>query len=102
MELCSLLPQEQVLDRDYRLVERLVRWILSLPLDFHGDSAFASESICYRALFGKLMVPSVSKALTMFGIVVDCCWPCFDPLCDEYVNLFIANTDTGYAEVIFG
>ena len=34
--------QEQLVDRDPRRTEPLVKWILSLPLEFHGDSAFAS------------------------------------------------------------
>ena len=35
----------------------------------------------------------------MFGIVVDCCWPFFEPLCDQYMTLFLDNANTGYAEV---
>ena len=43
------------MDRDPRRTEPLVKWILSLPLDFHGDSAFASEFCsclfsCYMGL----------------------------------------------------
>lgn len=41
----------------------------------------------------------MSKALTLFGIVVDCCWPCFEPLADDYMTTFLANANTGYAEV---
>lgn len=41
----------------------------------------------------------VSKILTMFGIVVDCCWPYFEPLCEQYMTLFLDNANTGYAEV---
>ena len=36
-------PKEQLSERDYRRVQPLVNWILSLPLEFHGDSAFASK-----------------------------------------------------------
>ena len=50
-------------------------------------------------VFPQVTFHVVSKALTMFGIVVDCCWPCFEPLCDEYTNLFLENANTGYAEV---
>lgn len=31
------------MERDPWRAEPLVKWILSLPLDFHGDSTFASE-----------------------------------------------------------
>ncbi len=36
--------QEQLVDRDPRRTAPLVKWILSLPQEFHGDSAFASTS----------------------------------------------------------
>lgn len=37
------LPQEQLSDRDYRRIQPLIEWILSLALDLQGDSAFASK-----------------------------------------------------------
>ncbi|KAI0343973.1 ARM repeat-containing protein [Trametopsis cervina] len=73
---------EQLSDRDYRRNQPLLDWILSLPLDLQGDSAFA-----------------MSKALTLFNIVVDSCWPCFHPLSDRYMNMFLANANTGYADI---
>ncbi|GJE87739.1 proteasome-substrate-size regulator, mid region domain-containing protein [Phanerochaete sordida] len=76
------LINEQLLERDYRRVERLVRWVLAVQLDFHGDSAFA-----------------MSKALTFFGVVVDCSWTCFEPVVDDYMNLFLDSANTGYAEM---
>ncbi|KAH9922007.1 ARM repeat-containing protein [Epithele typhae] len=73
---------EQLVDRDPRRTEPLVKWILSLPLDFHGDSAFA-----------------MSKSLSIFNILVDCLDLRFLPLADQYVNLFLDNANTGYAEI---
>lgn len=37
------LQQEQLSDRDFRRIRPLIEWILSLPLDLQGDSAFASK-----------------------------------------------------------
>lgn len=48
-----------------------------------------------------LTVREVSRALTLFNIVVDSCWPCFYPLSDKYMNMFLANANTGYNEVIY-
>ncbi|KAI0094551.1 ARM repeat-containing protein [Irpex rosettiformis] len=73
---------EQLSERDYRRTQPLVDAILALPLDFQGDSAFA-----------------MSKALTLFNIVVDSCWPCFYPVSDKYMSLFLANANTGYADI---
>ncbi|KAI0757312.1 ARM repeat-containing protein [Daedaleopsis nitida] len=75
------LLSEQLVDRDPRRTEPLVKWILSLPLEFHGDSAFA-----------------MSKSLSIFNILVDCLDLRFLPLANQYINLFLDNADTGYAE----
>ncbi|TFK89763.1 ARM repeat-containing protein [Polyporus arcularius HHB13444] len=76
------LLSEQLVDRDPRRTEPLVKWILSLPLEFHSDSAFA-----------------MSKSLSIFNILVDCLDIRFLPLADHYINLFLDNADTGYAEI---
>ncbi|KAI0762664.1 ARM repeat-containing protein [Fomes fomentarius] len=76
------LLSEQLVDRDPRRTEPLVKWILSLPLDFHGDSAFA-----------------MSKSLSIFNIMVECLDLRFLPLADQYINLFLDNANTGYAEI---
>lgn len=39
------MTQELLMERDPWRAEPLIKWILSLPLDFHGDSTFASESL---------------------------------------------------------
>lgn len=41
----------------------------------------------------------MSKTLTLFINVVDACSPYFNPVADKYMALFLANTNTGYAEV---
>ena len=42
---------------------------------------------------------AVSKTLTLFVNVVDGTSPYFSPLADTYMNLFLQNANTGYAEV---
>ncbi|KAL4243149.1 BLM10 family protein [Abortiporus biennis] len=73
---------EQLADRDFHRIQSLVDWILALPLEFHSDSAFA-----------------MSKALTLFNVVVDSSWARFLPISDKYMNLFFDNASTGYAEI---
>ncbi|KDQ54780.1 hypothetical protein JAAARDRAFT_134622 [Jaapia argillacea MUCL 33604] len=72
----------QLVDRDPRRHQAMLDWILALPLEFHGDSAFA-----------------MNKTLSLFGIVVDCLGPRFMPLSDKYFNLLLDNANTGYAEI---
>lgn len=86
-------------ERDYRRIRPLVDAILALPLDFQGDSAFASRSATLDLCLLIIDLYSVSKALTLFNIVVDSCWTCFYPISDKYMNLFLANANTGYADV---
>ncbi|KAI8995384.1 ARM repeat-containing protein [Trametes punicea] len=76
------LISEQLVERDPRRTAPLVKWILSLPLEFHGDSAFA-----------------MSKSLSIFNILVDCLDVRFLPLADQYIDLFLNNANTGYAEI---
>ncbi|OCH96671.1 ARM repeat-containing protein [Obba rivulosa] len=73
---------EQLADRDPRRAQPIIDWILSLPLEFHGDSAF-----------------QMNKSLTLFNVVIDCLGPRFLPLADKYVHLFLDNANTGYAEI---
>ncbi|EMD41612.1 hypothetical protein CERSUDRAFT_110183 [Gelatoporia subvermispora B] len=73
---------EQLVDRDPRRAHPIVKWILALPLEFHGDSAF-----------------QMNKSLTLFNVVIDCLGPRFLPLADKYVHLFLDNAHTGYAEI---
>ncbi|EIN13635.1 hypothetical protein PUNSTDRAFT_94829 [Punctularia strigosozonata HHB-11173 SS5] len=69
-------------DRDPRRNKPLLEWLLSLSLDFQGDSAF-----------------QMSKTLSLFGILVDCLGIRFLPMAGKYVDILFANTDTGYAEM---
>ena len=41
----------------------------------------------------------MSKSLAIFNILVDCLDLRFLPLADQYINLFLDNANTGYAEV---
>ncbi|KAL0950801.1 hypothetical protein HGRIS_007566 [Hohenbuehelia grisea] len=72
----------QMADRDFRRSMPLVNWILGISLDFSGDSAF-----------------DMSKALSIFAIVVDTMDIRFNPMSDKYVNLFLENANNGYAEI---
>jgi proteasome activator subunit 4 len=72
----------QLLNRDPRRNQPLVNWILSLPLDFNGDSAFA-----------------MTKTLSIFGILVHTMGIRFNYLADKYVKLLFENANTSYAEV---
>ncbi|KAF8559342.1 hypothetical protein OG21DRAFT_1402974 [Imleria badia] len=69
-------------DRDPRRNKPLVDWILSLHLDFQGDSAFA-----------------VTKSLNAVSILVDAMGVRFNPISEEYVSLFFDNADSNYAEI---
>ncbi|KIY51336.1 hypothetical protein FISHEDRAFT_37321 [Fistulina hepatica ATCC 64428] len=60
----------------------LVDWILHLPLEFHGDSAFA-----------------MSKSLTLFGVLVHAMHSRFNVHADKFANIFLDNTNTNYAEI---
>ncbi|CCM01635.1 uncharacterized protein FIBRA_03696 [Fibroporia radiculosa] len=72
---------EQLVDRDPRRAQLIVEWILSLPLDFHSDSAFATL-----------------KSLSLLNVLIDCLDLRFHSLSDKYMNLFLENANTGYAE----
>ncbi|KAI0823074.1 ARM repeat-containing protein [Trametes gibbosa] len=76
------LLSEQLVDRDPRRTAPLVKWILSLPLDFHGDSAFA-----------------MSKSLSIFNILVDCLDLRFLSLADQYINLFLNKCEHRVCEI---
>ncbi|KAH9964279.1 hypothetical protein BC827DRAFT_1190239 [Russula dissimulans] len=68
--------------RDPRRVPALSEWVLSLPLDFHGDSAFA-----------------MIKVLTILGCFLDNIG-CRDiPLLDRYFALLLEGTDVSFAEI---
>lgn len=69
-------------DRDPRRNKPLIDWILSLPLDFNGDSAF-----------------DMSKALSLFGILADSAEHVFQRRADHFISFFFTNANTNYAEI---
>ncbi|PCH33382.1 hypothetical protein WOLCODRAFT_21973 [Wolfiporia cocos MD-104 SS10] len=73
---------EQLVDRDPRRAKYIVDWVLSLPLEFHGDSALA-----------------MSKTLSFYNVLIDCLGLRFLPLTDRFMHLFLDNANTGYAEI---
>ncbi|TFY56124.1 hypothetical protein EVJ58_g7830 [Rhodofomes roseus] len=73
---------ELLIERDPWRSEPFIKWILSLPLDFHGDSTFA-----------------MTKSLMLFNAVIDSLGLRFLPACDKYMRLFLDNANTGYAEI---
>ncbi|KAA1468528.1 hypothetical protein DENSPDRAFT_833844 [Dentipellis sp. KUC8613] len=72
----------QLASRDPRRHPGLVSWILNLPLDLQGDSAFAT-----------------TKALTMFNCFTYTIAYREPELCDKYFNMFLENSTTSYAEM---
>jgi proteasome activator subunit 4 len=88
---------------DPRRNQPLVQWILSLPLEFHGDSAFASK-YAYDFSLSRIVKPPflVSKSLAIFGILVDALGIRINSLSDKYTNLLFDSANTGYAEVRIG
>ncbi|KAG6381418.1 armadillo-type protein [Boletus reticuloceps] len=69
-------------DRDPRRNKPLVDWILSLQLDFQGDSAFA-----------------VTKSLNAVVVLMDAMGVRFNPISGKFVSLFFDNADSNYAEI---
>ncbi|KAF8887975.1 hypothetical protein CPB84DRAFT_1684385 [Gymnopilus junonius] len=68
--------------RDPRRNKPLIDWLLSLPLEFNGDSAF-----------------EMTKPLCLFGILVEALGLYFNPLAGPYIKLLFENTNSGYAEI---
>jgi proteasome activator subunit 4 len=68
--------------RDPRRVPALSDWILSLPVDFYGDSAFATI-----------------KSLTILGCFLDNVGYRDVPLLDRYFALLLGGTDVSFAEI---
>ena len=64
---------------------------------FHPAIHILGDHLCTS--MGLLVNSYRSKTLTLFINVVDACSPYFNPVADKYMELFLANTNTGYAEV---
>ncbi|KDR84826.1 hypothetical protein GALMADRAFT_233236 [Galerina marginata CBS 339.88] len=78
----ELIFQHQLHKRDPRRNQPLVDWILSLPLEFNGDSAF-----------------EMTKPLCLFGILVDALGIYFNHKAGLYVKMLFENANSGYAEM---
>ncbi|KAF9474298.1 hypothetical protein BDN70DRAFT_884955 [Pholiota conissans] len=74
--------QLQLTKRDPRRNQPLVQWIMSLPLEFNGDSAF-----------------EMTKPLCLYGIMVEALGIYFNPRAEPYVKLLFDNANTAYAEI---
>ncbi|KZW02117.1 ARM repeat-containing protein [Exidia glandulosa HHB12029] len=72
----------QLADRDPRRNEILVQWILTIPLDFNGESAF-----------------TMSKSIGLVGILADMLGIRFEPVSERYINALFDNAHTQYAEI---
>ncbi|KAJ7225864.1 hypothetical protein GGX14DRAFT_422660 [Mycena pura] len=72
----------QIQDRDPRRNQPLIDWILELPLDFSGDSAF-----------------TMSKSLYLFGLLADGLGERFKPRADKAVKMLFDNANNGYNEI---
>ncbi|KAG2149717.1 armadillo-type protein [Suillus cothurnatus] len=68
-------------------LEPLVNWILSLHLDFQGDSAFSSKFL------------SLTKALNIIVVFIDSVGVRFNGVSEKYASIFFNNADSNYAEI---
>jgi proteasome activator subunit 4 len=82
MSIWEYLFSLQLVNRDPERNRPLVDWILSRPLEFHGDSVF-----------------EMVKTASIFGILVDSLGIRFSPMSDKYAPTLFQNLNTAYAEV---
>jgi proteasome activator subunit 4 len=85
--------------RDPRRIPALSDWILSIPLDFYSDSAFASMYEPHYLLYGSLPASSAIKTLTILGCFMDYVGYRDVPLLDRYFALLFGGMDVSFAEV---
>ncbi|KAG2062138.1 hypothetical protein BDR06DRAFT_978583 [Suillus hirtellus] len=74
--------EHTLLNLDPRRFQPLVDWILSLHLDFQGDSAF-----------------SMTKALNVIVVFIDSVGVRFNGVSEIYASIFFDNADSNYAEI---
>lgn len=74
--------EHTLLNLDPRRFQPLVDWILSLHLDFQGDSAF-----------------SMTKALNVIVVFIDSVGVRFNSVSEKYASTFFNNADSNYAEI---
>jgi proteasome activator subunit 4 len=85
--------------RDPRRVPALSDWILSLPLDFYSDSAFASMCEPRHLPYGNSPALLAIKTLTVLGCFLDNVGYRDVPLLDRYFAILLGGTDVSFAEV---
>lgn len=95
----KLLRQALLEGRDPRRIPALSDWILSLPLDFYGDSAFASMYRPHHLPYGNLPAPLAIKTLKILGCLLDYVGYRDVPLLDRYFPLLLGGSDVSFAEV---
>ncbi|KAG1757297.1 hypothetical protein EDB19DRAFT_1924203 [Suillus lakei] len=74
--------EHTLLNLDPRRFQPLVNWILSLHLDFQGDSAF-----------------SMTKALNVIVVFIDSVGVRFNHVSERYASILFDNADSNYAEI---
>ncbi|KAH0590354.1 hypothetical protein H2248_000511 [Termitomyces sp. 'cryptogamus'] len=72
----------QLRNLDPRRNKPMIDWILALPLEFSGDSAFA-----------------MSKSITILGILIESLGVFFNTKADKYIQIFFENANTDYADM---
>ena len=90
--------QFQCVGRDPRRNQPLLDWLIALPFDFQGESAFTSETI-YLFVIPLYNFNIVTKTLGLWNMTMEALGTRFDTLSDKYVSIIFDNADTGYAEV---
>lgn len=85
--------------RDPRRVPALSDWILSLPLDFYSDSAFASMYEPHHLPHGNSPATLAIKTLSILAIFLDYVGYRDVPLLDRYFPVFLGGMDVSFAEV---
>ena len=85
--------------RDPRRVPALSDWILSLPLDFYGDSAFASMYKPHYLPYGNLPAPLAIKTIKILGCFLEYVGYRDVPLLDRYFPILLGGADVSFAEV---
>ncbi|KAG6820769.1 hypothetical protein H0H93_012033 [Arthromyces matolae] len=78
------LSDNQLRELDPRRNKAMIDWILALPLEFSGDSAFV-----------------MSKSISIFGILIESLGIFFNSKADQYIELFFQNANTDYAELVW-
>ena len=102
IELAAVKPLHKALleGRDPRRVPALSDWILSLPVDFYSDSAFASMYEPHDSPFSNSPAPLAIKTLTILSIFLDYVGYRDVPLLDRYFPIFLGGMDVSFAEVV--